>query len=188
MRTRLPGNPQHDYQVARDNNTWPDHVLRYLATAAAIAWLRPDSVCDPACGDGSVVSTLNMLMPVRAYLSDISQPSIDALRESHSRSVVCMDATERLVTLPETVDVVILTEFLEHIEDPDAMLRVARSRANHLVASSPVSEAGGNPEHLWSWDTDGYRTMLIATGWEPVSLQLVSFETFPYTFQIWTAK
>src|ERR1700675_968323 len=79
-RASLPGDPQHNYQVVRSNQDWPIHQLRTLVTGGMIAWLRPNTVCDPACGDASLLQAAHMLNPIEmAYLGDISLPNIQAL-------------------------------------------------------------------------------------------------------------
>ena len=72
MRLRLPEKAPVNYQVRRDNGHWPDHLLRVQITASLIAWLKPDSVFDPACGDASVVAAAHALRPIRsAHLSNL---------------------------------------------------------------------------------------------------------------------
>lgn len=190
VRTRLPGDPAFDYQVQRNNFIWPDHIERLLVTGSVIAWLRPRTVADPACGDGSVLEAAYRQSPFEfAHLSDISVPNIEGLSPSFPHEKHARPITEAVEAIDD-VDVIVLTEVLEHLADPDAILRLARPRARHLVASSPVSEtaSAGNPEHLWSWDEDGYEEMLSAAGWTTTSLTALSWPMFPYKFQIWTAR
>ena len=196
MRRRLaePLGPD-GYQVVRSNFQWRDHEARLLATAAAVSWLKPSTVIDPACGDASIVTAANRLNPIdRAFLSDISQPQIDSLDAvglPYRASLLCGDAIKVMSTLP-VCDLVVLTEILEHVESPEAVLSMAYHRAGHLVASSPLNEdpGVGNHEHVWSWDKQGYREMLESVGWVPVAYQEVSFYVpgWPYAFQIWTCR
>lgn len=191
MRERLAHRPDFDYQVQRSNFVWRDHVERLLVTGSVIAWLGPDTVCDPACGDASVLEAAYRQRPFRtAFLGDISGPNIDALDPSFPvASALCAPADEMLATLASPVDCIVLTEILEHLEDPDALLRLARAKGKMLVASSPCNEAADsdNAEHLWRFDIDGYAGMLIEAGWTITSLNVLSWPNYPYQFQIWSA-
>lgn len=185
-RWRLDGNPDHDYQVARSNDEWPIHRLRTKITGGIIAWQAPRTVCDPACGDASLLEAAHALHPIeRAYLGDISLANITNLQVSFPHERFTRDAMQTLLEIPH-VDLILLTEFLEHVEDPDAYLRQAREKADMLVASSPLDEKGGNPEHLWGWDAGGYQQMLMDSGWRPESGTLLTLSGF--TFQIYTAR
>jgi hypothetical protein len=194
MRKRLTRTGEADYQVARDNRAWADHVHRTYMTAAAIATWGPKTVLDPACGDGSIVEAAHRLRPIGlAYLSDISEPGI-AYLESLGLTVphvaTVADITAALQSTPR-VDMVILTETLEHLPDPDAILKLARARGRQLIASSPLirdPRVDDNPEHLWQFDADGYGEMLVGAGWKPTSYSEFIFGAGYYTFQLWSAE
>jgi hypothetical protein len=182
----LDGDPHHDYQVVRSNDDWAIHKLRTLVTGGLIAWLRPEIICDPACGDASLLSAAYDLRPfTKAYLGDISIPNIKHLDVRFPHEAHAGDATETLGVIP-IVDLVILTEFLEHVPDPDAMLRLARRKSSMLVASSPLGEEGGNAEHLWGWDGEGYQKMLVEAGWNISSVLMLQEGGF--IFQIYSAR
>lgn len=200
MRLRLPSRAPVDYQVLRDNYEWGDHILRIQMTGALIAWFTPDTVLDPACGDGTIVAAAHRLRPIAgAQMNDVSMPNFyhvgttmrpylpENMRVSH------VDVTE-VLSENNFYDLVVLTEILEHVEDPVGLLGLARRRANYLVASSPLfadeSILDGNPEHLWQFDAIGYEEMLKEGGWDPVTFVPISFTdpSYIYTFQLWGAK
>jgi hypothetical protein len=135
-----------------------------------------------------------------ARLADISKPNCDFVESLAAAqylpkqySVVCQSLEE---TLSEArfYDLIVLTEILEHVEDPVAMLRLARAHANTVVASSPLLMDDGriddNPEHLWQFDAMGYSQMLEEAGWRPITCVPVSLMPvqFTYDFQIWGAQ
>lgn len=193
MRERLDrGGVAVDYQVARSNDAWPDHRARTLVTGSLIAWLKPDSIFDPACGDGSVVLVADSLVPIRkAILGDVSVPSMERLvREAPRRGWEYRQGPmEGFGAMPD-VGLVILTEILEHLPDPDAILRMAKDHSRYLVASSPVMRPGqqdSNPEHLWQFDRAGYEDMLNDAGW---IVEQYTFLHFPseYDFGIWVCR
>jgi SAM-dependent methyltransferase len=199
MRQRLDHGPV-DYQVARLNEVWSDHRARTLVTGALIAWLKPDSILDPACGDGSIVFEATRLHRAE-YLSlcDISQPNVDRLmalgppypgQSMHVGRLDIAEAIRRPVPGGDKWDIIVLTEILEHLEDPDEIVRLARERATRVVASSPLMRPGQidpNPEHLWMFDNEGYAEMLADAGWK---LQQFTFLQFPtiYDFGVWVCS
>ena len=200
MIRRLPPRPPFDYQVERSNYAWQDHVLRTQVTGALISWFDPDTIIDPACGDGSIVAAAHKVRPiVAAVMADISRPNFYVIGTGmrpflpSTLTVECQSIEETLA-VDRYFDMIVLTEILEHVEDPVLILRMARARAAVLVASSPLIPDNGriddNPEHLWQFDSVGYRDLLVSGGWDPVSLVPVSFfvEQFGYDFQIWAAR
>ena len=65
-------------------------------------------------------------------------------------------------------DLFICSETVEHLDDPDTVLKHIRKRCRALVLSTPLAEfTPVNPEHYWGWDHDGVREMLTAAEWEP---------------------
>lgn len=182
----MAGDPQHDYQVRRSNDAWPIHKIRTLVTGGMIAWLRPGTVCDPACGDASLLQTAHLLHPIQlGYLGDISHPSMENLDITFPNRRYVQDAAKTLEGAPP-VDLVVLTEFLEHVQDPDSILRLARQKGTMLVASSPLNENESNPEHFWAWDGEGYQEMLKETGWNIDSVIMLQVGAF--TQQIYSAR
>lgn len=195
MRLRIADRSAPDYQVARDNTSWADHRLRTRITAEMIAWLEPRFVVDPAAGDGSVVAMAHSLRPIQvAFLGDISAPNVEIMQDVSAavETFVALGSAEDILEpITEVADVVVLTEFLEHVEDPAKILRLARQKGKRLVASSPLWAAGGsfdpNPEHLWQFNAEGYDTLLTETGWKPLAMIPLYFPTM-YDFQIWAAE
>jgi 2-polyprenyl-3-methyl-5-hydroxy-6-metoxy-1,4-benzoquinol methylase len=200
VRRRLTGRVPVDYQRIHDNFRHQAHVQRLFVTAGLLSSLVPVSVCDPACGDASVVKVANTMRPIDwALLGDISAPAIEGIADGLGEMVTiayngdiaaCIEAIADKAPRGR-VDVIVLTETLEHMEDPDAILLLARQHADRLIASSPLMRLpniDGNPEHLWQWDDEGYRQMLVDAGWEPESFaSLRVFPTF-YEFQLWGAR
>lgn len=194
MRTRLERPDEVDYQVERDNGKWSDHRARTLVTAALIAWLRPHSLIDPACGDGSIVVAADEIKSIPlVMLADISEPNITHVATTQRRTGWSFGVNEVQATLDgsdRVADVCVLTEVLEHLPDPDTILHSARSAARYLVASSPIMREGQhdtNPEHLWMFDQEGYEEMLVAARWRIEQFTFLHFNT-EYDFGIWVCR
>lgn len=194
-RVRLPNRPFDHVAHWRDHR-WDANWIerpRLWASASALALGSPDSVADPACGDATVVMRAHDLRPIqRAVLGDISPDTIRSLVPADlpfDAQIAVGDAFDTLRGM-DPVDAIVLTEIIEHLEDPDALLRLAGERARWLVASSPIVPEGvedHTAQHLWSFDMAGYREMLEDAGWRPKVWFLAGCDGHPYAagFQVW---
>ncbi len=195
VRVRL-GNPTWDYvehwRPFRWDESWIERP-RLWTSAVALALGAPRSVCDPACGDATVVMRAHDISPIGcAILGDMSPDTIGlipALPFDAERRV--SDAFDTLEAI-DPVDAIVLTEILEHLEDPDALLRLAARKAQWLVASSPIVPDGldHTTQHLWAFDMDGYRDMLTEAGWSPAVWMTANCIDHPYRagFQVWGCR
>ena len=123
------------------------------------------------------------------FLGDISEPNTEhvslmfkGVSEVRVRTGNCYDNVV-------VADVIVLTEILEHLEDPDRLLSLAREHGKYLVASSPIDEVyKGNDEHVWGWTQQQYKEMLEGSGWTPIAYQELKFFPKAYDFQLWICK
>lgn len=177
------------YQVVRSNDQWPDHQARALVTGSMVAWMHPHTVIDPACGDLSIVRAAHALKPIEfVQANDISIPQMaDHWGKDYGFrcALTTKDAFDFLMDA-EYADLIVLTEILEHLEEPVELLKLARMRASHLVVSSPIDEepGRGNHEHVWSFSEDDYLGMLRESGWSPVAFHRLEFVPRYYDFQL----
>ena len=136
-------------------------------------------VVDLGCGDGGL---LQLLQP---YEHD--DPRIDATGYDFAPANIegwadrCVDGQSLdFVTgwdKIELADLYVMTEVLEHLEDPHgAAQRVAERRAA-LVCSSPWVEHEGSIDgsHAWAWDMPGYVAMLEGAGFQIVRSERVTW-------------
>jgi SAM-dependent methyltransferase len=189
MRIRL-AEQAPDYTGTRDNFASSDHAMRTMVTAGMMATIAPRTVLDPACGDASVLEVLYKLRPFdMGYLVDISQLQIDVITPSFPHEKRRGDLYDALDNSAR-VDFIVLTEVLEHLEEPERALRLARLRGDLLIASSPIGdpEDGRNHEHLWAWDEAGYGEMLESEGWVPFAKSILTYPGSPWNSQIWMAR
>lgn len=189
-----------DYEANFRDHPWNSNWIerpRLLTSAMAVALNQPDSICDPACGDGSVVLSAHALRPInRAVFGDISGNTIRTILPRDlpfpEVEVRIQDAFKTLDEL-DWVDCIVLTEILEHIDNPDDLLMLAHNKARWLVASSPIVPEGvedHTTQHIWSFDMDGYREMIEGAGWKPKVWMTANCEDHPYAsgFQVWGAS
>lgn len=131
-------------------------VARFLLDGAT-----PTRVADLSCG-ASHAEIARALDPEWVLLSDLAPGVVD-----HHGPI---EDTIHLLD-GSMVDVFVCVETLEHLADPDVVLRKIRGRARLLVCSLPVwsrPEEERNGEHLWVFDREGGEQMLVDAGWDPV--------------------
>lgn len=164
------------YARPHNHRRWRDHHIRVSVTTEMAHWLAAgplDSAADLSCGDGAIVSALDVTG--QTFLGDFAPgyPLTGHLEE----------------TLPQIprVSMYICSETLEHLDDPDRMLKMIREKADLLVLSTPVDcWKDVNPEHYWAWSREAVEQMMQEAGWTPdVYMELDLRMNGPYAFGIW---
>lgn len=191
------------------HSVWPDHVERVGASVEHIRRYMSQikTAADLSCGDAAIIKALAPDL-TEAYLGDINGISIqtqEAVAQAgadKSGGILVRSLGERalpdsLWCLPEReqpVDLIILSETLEHVPDPDGLLRSAAHFGRYLFLSTPLDESPsvGNPEHYWGWGQGDIHEMLWDSGWSPLDVKLLVPESTrhmhnPYTYQLWMA-
>jgi hypothetical protein len=125
-------------------------------------------ITDLGCGDGGLLSLLRDTGYTHTHGYDFQPSNVEGWLERG----VLLDCI-RLNFIEEWNDVVrsdvyVMTEVLEHLEDPHGMLRQIRERDAGVVCSSPWMEHEGNIDgcHNWAWDMPGYTKMITDAGFE----------------------
>lgn len=184
-----PGGYRHD--------VWPDHVERVAASVEMIRRYasRIRTVADLSCGDGAIVrGLLDEVRLDKAYLGDLNlSPVLYGIPQA--AVLPPGPLPQSLWSLPEGgVDLLVLSETIEHMDDPDNLLKLAGLWSRYLFVSTPENEieTSGNLEHYWSWGTADMHQMLQDAGWSPVELKrLVPQSTLSlehaYHYQLWMA-
>lgn len=179
MRIRLRPVHSDDYLAvlyAKPHNHlwWQDHRQRVRSTIALAQWFEDvKSVADLSAGDAAIVSALDV--PVK-YIGDF------APKYEFTGSL-----DETIEQIPN-VDLFILSETIEHVNDPDSILSKIRAKTKHLILTTPNGESDdGNPEHYWGWDDKDMRQMLVGAGFKPEIYSLLHFENpnLIYDYQMW---
>jgi hypothetical protein len=166
------------YRLPHDSSRWRDHEVRVAATIAlARGFEGVESVADLSAGDGRIA---------RAVEADVT-----ILGDFAPGYPIAGPIEQTLLELPE-VDLYICSETLEHLDDPDAVLRELRPRTRFAVISTPLEAWSdyGNPEHYWSWDRDAVEAMISAAGFELEAFCRLDLRPgwSPYCFGIWALR
>jgi len=133
----------------------------------------PLRVVDLGCGDGGLISRLITHPNIDISGYDFQPSNEEGWLE---RGVLFNCQRLNFVECWDDVapaDLYVITEVLEHLEEPYEMLRRIRARDAQVVCSSPWMEHEGNIDgcHNWAWDMPGYVHMLEICGFRVVSSQ-----------------
>ncbi len=126
------------------------------------------SVFDVGCGDGTALAYLRRSRNIEAFGCDLSEVAVQMAQEKGLHVQVC-DVTAPEFQFDGTFDYIILSEVIEHIPDPEALLRNAgghfrqgliitipnighiKHRARLLCGRFPVQWVYHPGEHLRFW-------------------------------------
>lgn len=154
-----------------------DHRLRIDATIATAKWIgEQDTVADLSCGDAEIALGVGA---TTYYLGDMGF------------GYTFHGPIEQTIHQIPDVDLFLCSETLEHVDDPDLVLRLIRAKCHYLLASTPIGEWNPehNPEHYWGWTLEAFGMMLEEADFRKVVLTTV--ETPPpylYDYQIWLCE
>lgn len=175
------------YDHVYDHTLWKDHVERVKWTIAhGIDFARETnaaSLVDLSCGDGAILKGIAAGLPES---TTVFGDLVGASGE-HVSLHGPIEGTIRIFDPEKPSDLLVMTETLEHLRDPDAVLRAARDRFRGLLVSTPIGEdAQDNIEHYWSWGTEDVEAMLTEAGWTPYRFARLDLPW--YDFQLWCVR
>jgi len=155
-----PGNPLRDFYEGPDVplRSGPDRAQRQARMLAEI--LRdvagPAVIVDLGCGDGSALAVAAEHNPAHRFAG--IDWSGDALRQAQALGLTVLRGGMDLPVADGAADVVIMSELIEHLVDPDAAVAEARRilrPGGSLLLSTP---------NLAAW----YNRGLLALGIQPI--------------------
>lgn len=165
------------YESPHQHSQWADHKLRVSSTIALARWASEGatSASDLSAGDATIINALDL--PDK-YIGDFA-PGYDYT-----------GAIEQTIDEIPQVNLFICSETIEHLDDPDMVLRKIRQKSNLLILSTPIDESDAdNPEHYWGWGVEDVEQMLRAAKWEPTVLQTITFhKIYHYDYQLWLCR
>lgn len=120
------------------------------------------TLSDLGCGDGGLLSLLRE-EEITAWGYDLAPANVKYAREVRGVDARLTDFSANAAI--EYGDITVMTEVLEHLEDPHGTLY--RIPSDFIVVSSPYGETGDAHYefHLWAWDEEGYAKMVRDAGW-----------------------
>lgn len=138
------------------------------------------SVLDIACGPGLLCRKIRQRLPSSRVVGiDFSEYMIaQNRRRDHALGIDyrCVDIREALATVGGTFDVVTMCEILEHLDEPEGIVRAAFSllkTGGRFILTCPHDDGIPDPEHVRTWGHDEVFHLLA-----PYS-STVSFMHFP---------
>jgi len=177
------------YHRTYDHTWWPDHLERVAKTSQLLGRFAAETgaqtIADLSCGDAAIIQNCTHAWR-DVHVGDLVLPPPGVRGYYYSGPI------EETVARIPAVDMFLCSETLEHVEDPDALLRAIRDRAKHLLLTTPCGENHTrNPEHYWGWGWQDVKDMLLAAGWTDLKHELWQPEydhPDTYLFQMWTAS
>ena len=174
-------------RVARTNSRWgtnlfyrserllptylSDERLRFYDELASIfAPLAPRSVLDVGCGTGHLLVALTDRMeatPDRIVGVDHAEAGIRRARALLPAGVWLVDDVYTLSVEGEPFDLVVCTEVLEHLHEPDRAVRVLRAHCapgGRVAITVPDGATDSWAGHVNFWDEDALRAFLESHG------------------------
>lgn len=163
------------------------HGIRVAWTiAVAKAW-QPNgyvSVVDFACGNAAIPRALAVGLP--PVLGDFA-PGYDYVGPIESSLNLWAGGSPAM-----NADLFVLSEALEHLDDPQGVLAAIRPHSRALLVTTPTMAPWGdsNPEHVWCWDQDGVTGLLTRAGWNVDLISSLDTRPFgdPYLYGLWIAS
>lgn len=163
------------YPAPHRHSGWVDHRARVAFTRLLFDAIGDGvrSGADLSCGDGHLLCTIPL---ETRWLGDLAPgwPITGPLEQT-------------IEQIPD-VDLFVCAETIEHLDDPDLVLKKIRGKAGRLLLSTPIEAwQDANPEHYWAWDRAEVDGMLDAAGFQVTAF--VALDLRPagadYCFGIW---
>jgi SAM-dependent methyltransferase len=132
------------------------HYIRRTALLSELGGLEFRTMLDVGCAEGFFMDAVRRRFGAETWGVDISDAAVRRARENYGFNVAAADAT-RLPFADDTFDVVLSTETIEHVLDPEKMVaemkRVAR---RHVIVTTPVSQSAHEHEPDFELKEEGH--------------------------------
>ncbi len=175
------------YASQYDHTRWTDHVERIKFTINFSVQNLPTPVyhiTDLSCGDAAIAKGIAESL---FSLGDTAVPPsliLGDFVEGYDYQGVIEDTINEI----SNTDLFILSETLEHLDNPEYVLSQIRKKTSYLVLSTPCNETLGNPEHYWKWGTSDVALMLEEAGFTPIAFSYLEFPELDVRYQLWMVK
>jgi len=180
LRPRLtPAQMDKVYSMPHDHRRYGRGHGERVAKTIEVAHQFPFdvlSVADLSCGNAAIARSFP---DARLVLGDFA-PGYDI-----------MGPIEETILKIDPVDLFILSETLEHLDDPGDLLCEVRDKTDLLVLSTPVDcWDDTNQEHYWAWSREGVEELLTDAGFDVLTYDTVDSRLYqePYCYGIWSCQ
>jgi 2-polyprenyl-3-methyl-5-hydroxy-6-metoxy-1,4-benzoquinol methylase len=136
--------------------------------------LKPDSILDAGCGEGFTLDKLQKANVGKKYQGiEYIDAAIQLGKKLHPKIPITKATIYKLPYKANSFDVVLCTEVLEHLEEPErALMELKRVTKKYLVLSVPnepiftiqrilrgknVLGLGAHPEHIQHWSSGAFK-------------------------------
>lgn len=168
------------YAEPHVHTRWFDHLVRVETTTAVVRHINAideiKTAADLSAGDATIINSLNL---VDRYIGDFAP------------KYQFTGPIEKTIDEIPNVDLFICSETIEHLDNPDEVLKRIRQKTKWIVVTTPIGEFNtGNLEHYWGWDTEDVEQMLVNAGFRPFILNKLAFyePQYTYDYQIWICR
>lgn len=170
------------YRKPHNHRHWIDHRYRVEATIGLGKVLFGEDsgrLVDLSCGDAAIAFGIARNMPLASTKMWLSDFAFHPDYNDHG-------PIEETLGRAPLADMFICSETIEHLDDPDTVLKMIRDRSKSLLLSTPLGEESThNPEHYWGWDEVEVGKMLLQAGWSTKFYNELHMPGYEYTYQIW---
>lgn len=143
--------PHHDYTPA----AWR-HYTRGRALLDRIKGLQFESVLDVGCSEGYFMSAIAEARGAEVWGIDLSDRSVAVAAARYGFPVAAAQATA-LPFADGAFDLVMSTETIEHVLDPEAMIaEMRRVSRGHVLVTTPVSQSEHEHEPDYVLRSEGH--------------------------------
>lgn len=139
-------------------------------------------IWEPGCGAGDVTGPYAVPHTVTGIEMVIDAVSL--ARERYPNMIVLESRAEDIA--PEPFDLLVMTEFLEHLDDPVPFMDRWMPMAKYAVIGHPLDDPGGlEAGHAWSYDLDDFKDWFEKYGFTLVEYEMFSMGSFPKMVMGW---
>ncbi len=158
-----------------------------------VSSISPNKILDIGCGEGKVLEQLRAYHPAPSTGIDLDPARIRLARSRSGDLPFVIGDAQELPYEDNSIDFVMILEVLEHVGEPDIVLREAcRVSSKFLLASVPnepwwrignlarlkyIRDLGNTPEHINHWSVRGFKTF-ISEHFEIVQVETPVLWTF----------
>jgi hypothetical protein len=168
------------YATPHDSSRWEDHNIRVAETIRIakeqVPWHPNSTIADLSCGDARIARGLG-LPDSHLFLGDFAA------------GYQFQGPVEQTIEQIPEVSAYILSETLEHLDDPLTALRKIRTKTDYIIVTTPHAKwDDNNPEHYWAWDGEGVISLLAEAGFLSKHFEILPLAHYYYDFQVIVAK